>query len=170
MTAGMTTGAQENPYAIDLATNLILYSLGRPLVQDVHARREARLLLSQHNSEKLLVLSMLDWADRFGASTLSVFPRLSEVDDQVGEAVEDYIDQDYSAAINAMSSISLVMNGIVSEAVRLKDEARFWIYVSEWCVITCTFVSAGLIVRSLMVKRRLYREVRGTRLRLRAEV
>jgi hypothetical protein len=57
--------------------------------------------------------------------------------------------------------------GFRDEALKLKDQALFWIYVSEWSVVTGTFLLCSFVVWSLMVKRRLYREVEETKLRIR---
>jgi len=50
-------------------------------------------------------------------------------------------------------------------ALRLKDRALFWIYVIEWLSVSATFLVAGFAVWTLMVRRRLHREIAMTRLR-----
>ena len=155
----------SNPYAIDLATNLILYSVGRSLISDIHLRREARYLLSAFQAQKLLILSMLEWAEKFGANILHLSDRLTEVEAEAQEAVDFYLEQDYPSTISFMESMSLTVCEISDESLRLKDEALFWVYVSEWLVVTSVALVAGVVVWSLMVRRRMYRAVRSTRLR-----
>ena len=53
-------------------------------------------------------------------------------------------------------------------AIQAKDNALFWIFVIEWFVVTGTSMVAGALLWSLMVRRRLYREVGETRLDRRA--
>jgi hypothetical protein len=162
---GTTGVAGTNPYAIDFATNLILYSLDRPLINDIHARREARHLISLFNAEKLLIFSMMEWAESFGATTLPLSIRLAELDLEVEDAVNHYLDEDYQATIQLMQSVSDRVTEITGDAVRLKNEALYWVFVTEWLVVTSTSLATGFLVWSLMIRKRMYREIKSTRLR-----
>ena len=164
---GLAYGSRDsNPYAIDLATNLLLYSLDRPLISDIIARREARRLMSTFQAQKLLILSMLEWAEKFGANILHLSERVTEIEAEAQEAVDFYLDQDYPSTISFMESMSLTVCEISDESLRLKDEALFWVYVSEWLAVTSVALVAGVVVWSLMVRRRMYRAVGATRLRI----
>jgi len=156
-----------NPYALDLMTNVILYSLGRPLLTDILSRRSARVSIATFRSEKLLVLSMMEWADKFGANTLPLSNRLGELDSQAAAAHEQYLDQEYDSVISTMSAISSQMKEITALAVHLKDQALFWVFISEWLVVTSAAIVAGLTVWTLMIRKKVYRPVRVTRLTLR---
>ena len=48
-------------------------------------------------------------------------------------------------------------------AVKAKHSALFWLYVTEWLVITATLLIVGSILWSLMVRRKMYKEVHSTR-------
>jgi len=52
---------------------------------------------------------------------------------------------------------------IEEAAMRLKDRALLWVYVTEWCAVSGTLLVSGLVVYSLLVRRKLYREVVVTR-------
>ena len=161
----LSSGARgSNPYAIDLTTNLMLYSRDRPLISDIHTRREARHLLAIFQAQKLLVLSMMDWADNFGANTLPLSARLNDLENKVENAKRLYLDQDYHEVISLMGSLSASITEITRDSVKLKDEALFWVYVSEWMVVTSAAIVAGVVLWSLMVRRRMYRAVKATRL------
>ena len=163
---GTAPGAREtNPYALDLATNLLLYSLDRDLISDIHARREARRLLSTFQSRKILILSVLDWAEKFGASILDLTDRMAELEKEAGAAVEDYLDQDYASTIEFMESMLSKATEMTAAALQRKDQALYWVYISEWLSVTSASVLAAVMVWSLMVRRRKYREVGRTRLR-----
>ena len=155
-----------NPYAIDLCTNIILYSLDRPLIKDLHARREARGLLTSFQAQKILILSMMEWADKFGANIFLLSGRLTDLEAEAEEAIEYYIAQDYGSTISFMESMSSRISEMGEEAIRLKDEALFWVFVSEWLAVTSTGIVAGFVVCSLMVRRRMYKAVEATRLKL----
>ena len=156
----------NNPYVVDMVTNLLFYSLGMPLIDDIHARREARRVLYHFQAQKLLVLSMMEWADNFGANIIPLNDKLKELEGEVGKAVGLYVNQEYDAAISFMESISTDVIGITEEAVRLKNEAMTWVYIIEYLVVTSTTLLSGYIVWSFMVKRSKYRSVDTTKLRM----
>jgi len=154
-----------NPYAIDLMTNLVLYSLGRPLVSDIQLRHNARTRLSTFRAEELGILSMLEFADKFGANTLSLSKRITDLESDVKDALNRYFEQDYTGSINLVEAVSVALTEIGNDAVRLKDQALFWVYVSEWLTVTAASTFGGVMVWTLMVRRRMYRAVKVTRIR-----
>jgi len=162
---GLGYGTRDtNPYAMDLATNLLLYSLGKPLISDIHARRKARSLLYGFRAQKLLILSLMDWAESFGANTRSLSSQLVILENQTEGAAGSYLVQDYAATIDLMESLSARIGGISKEAVRLKDDAMFWVYISEWLAITSVAIASGAVLWSLMMRRSVYRAVQATRI------
>jgi hypothetical protein len=164
---GLSAGSRDvNPYAIDMATNLILYSRGMPLISDILTRREARRLISTFQAEKLLVLAMMEWADMFGANILPLSDQLTELEEDVERATTFYLEQDYPDAISAMEEVSPKIMGITNQAMELKDQALFWVYLSEWLAITSVSLVTGAVIWNLMVRRRAYRHVGVTRLRI----
>ncbi len=153
----------RNPYAIDMVINLILYSVDRPLITDIHSRRQARHLLYDYRTRKLLVLSMMEWADAFGANTLPMTEELAELDDVSVDARDRFLEQEYDAVITSMHSNLAAIDVLTGEAIRLKDEALFWVYIIEWLVVTSTGLLAGVIVWGLMIRRMMYKAARTTR-------
>ena len=156
---------KNNPYVPDMATNMILYSMDRPLISNIHARRETRRLFASLQSQKSLILSMMEWADTFGANTLSLSERLTDLENEMENTINDYLDQDYDATISFLESVSPMVNEISRDAVRLKDEVLFWVYASEWLTVTSAGIISGVIVWSLMIRRRMYRIIKTTKLR-----
>jgi len=155
---------ENNPYALDVATNMIFYSLGRPLVSDIHLRREARRLFTNFQTQKSIVLSMMEWAENFGANVASISERLNDLERDMDEARAHYIQQDYPAAIFFLESLSAIVEGITRDALHLKDQAMFWVYTSEWLIVTATGILAGAAVWSLMLRRMMYLQVGTTKL------
>jgi hypothetical protein len=154
----------SNPYAIDLATNLIFHSLGRGTIKDIKARREARRSLSAFQAQKLLVLSMMEWADRLGADVSEAFEALRDLEAGAGVALGFYLEGDYPATISSMDEVSSGVNGITEDVVALKDRTLFWIYVSEWLTVTSVAMITSYLLWALMIRRRLYRVIESTRL------
>jgi len=155
---------EENPYAMDVATNMIFYSLGIPLIDDIQARREARRLFTNLQSQKSIILSMMEWAESFGAQVTSLNDRLTALEVDMDTATSAYLQQDYQETISLLGEVSGITREISNDAVRLKDEALFWVYLSEWLVVTATGIIAGGLVWSLMIRRRMYRTPGSTRL------
>jgi hypothetical protein len=52
---------------------------------------------------------------------------------------------------------------IVAEEV--KNEALLWVYLTEWLSVSGTALIVGFVLWTLMVRRRLYREVETTTFR-----
>ncbi len=162
---GLSLGSRgNNPYAIDLVANLLLYSLDRPLIGDILARREARSLLSTFQARKLLILTMLEWAERFGADITSLADRLTEVEDGTQDAVESFLERDYGSTITFMDSLSPTVSRIGQMASDLKDQALFWVYLVEWLAVTSVSILSASILWTLMVRRRIYHAASQTRL------
>lgn len=161
---GTLSGHRDtNKYTLDFATDLLLYSLDRPLISDIHARREARQQLSTFRTRKLLVLSMMDWAERCGANTLSLSKDLIELEQEAEKAEELYLEQDYDGAISFIKEVDSRVSEISAEAKRIKDQALFWVYVSEWLSVTSVSLVTGFVLWTLMVRRRIYKPAGGTR-------
>ena len=164
--SGWSGEGAVNPYVIDLITNLILYSVDRPLISDIQARKEARHLVSGIQSQKRLVYDLMEWADRFGADVSPIFGKLVDLEARAGEGISQYLDRDYAAAIDTMESISRGVAEIGRDAVRLKNQVMYWVFATEWLVVTSAAIIAGAVVWALMVRRRLYRDTGRTRLRV----
>lgn len=162
---GLSLGSRgNNPYAIDLVANLLLHSLERPLIGDILARREARSLLSTFQARKLLILTMLEWAERFGADITSLADRLTEVEGGTQDAVESFLERDYDSTISFMDSLSSTVSEIGQLASDLKDQALFWVYLVEWLAVTSVSILSASILWALMVRRKMYHAARQTRL------
>jgi hypothetical protein len=162
---GLGYGARDtNPYSIDLATNLLFYSVDRPLISDIQARRYARGLLHNFKAQKLLILSMMEWAENFGANTRTISVQLPRLDGEAQGGIDSYVEQDYPTAIAAMESLTESVGELTKEALELKDQAMFWVYVSEWLVVTSASILSGVVLWSLMIRRRMYKGVESTRL------
>ena len=153
----------NNPYAPDVATNLILYSLGRPLIADILSRREARRMFVSFHMQKSLILSMIEWADSFGANTLDLSDRLTGLDQGMEDAVDSYLEQDYASTISFLQSISPAAKEIARDVIKLKDDALAWVYLAEWLAVSGTSLTCAFILWSLMIKRRAFRNVATTR-------
>ena len=66
-----------------------------------------------------------------------------------------------------MAVLSSKLKEITALAVQLKDQALFWVFISEWLAVTSAAIFAGILVWTLMIRRKAYRPVKVTRLTMR---
>ena len=76
-----------------------------------------------------------------------------------------YFAQDYALVTSFLDSLSTTVVEITGSAVSVKDEALFWVYISEWLVTSSVAIISGATVWTLMIRRRAYRAVGVSRLR-----
>jgi hypothetical protein len=155
----------NNPYALDIATNMVFHSLDIPLISDIHGRREARRLFHNVQTQKSLILTMIEWASKFGADVTPLWDRLRELELELGDATMFYFRRDYAATVDFLDSMNAFVMEMTEDAVRIKNEALFWVFVSEWLVTSSVGLVSGVALWSLMVRRRAYRTVAATRLK-----
>ena len=58
-----------------------------------------------------------------------------------------------------------MLGEIEEDAIELKNRALLWVYVIEWLAVTGTGMVCAFVLWSIMVRRRLFKEVRTTRLK-----
>ncbi len=107
-----------------------------------------------------IVISIVDFAEKFGAKVDVLHSRLVELMEDKGEAADLYVASDYDEALSLLESLRQRQLSLVQEARDAKDRALFWIYVAEWLTILGTFMLSGSILWTTMVRRRFYREAR----------
>jgi hypothetical protein len=154
-----------NPYGPDMILAEIIFSTGRKLPEDVNLVHHLRNKFFAFRSSSTITMSFLEFIDRFGADTTSIASEMVEVFLKVGDAKDRYREQEYQASLSMMEDAIDEMESLRAEAIKLKDQALVWIYTIEWLTVSGVFLSAGFVLWSLMIKRRLYREVTVTHLR-----
>ena len=68
------------------------------------------------------------------------------------------------ATFSLMDEAFEEIEGLRADALRLKDQALAWVYLVEWLVVSGVFLLCGFVLWTVMIRRRLYREVSTTRL------
>lgn len=152
-----------NRYGGDMILNIFYYSVGKTLPESIELIHSVRDAFFRFNVEKKLVLAVLEFVDSFGANTAGLERKIAEADDGKEEAERLYIEGEYEACYEEMKLMADGLAKLNDEAMSLKDRALFWVYVTEWSAVSGTSVLAGFALYSLMIRRRLYREVSVTR-------
>ena len=161
--SGETWLGKDNPYAADIVINMILYSTQRQLIQDVDVFHRLKLGFREFNDRMNLLISLKDFVDKFGANTQKIQDMVLELQDMNKEAREEYLDQEFTECGNTLDASLLRFLEAEKVAKETKNAALIWVYVIEWLVTTSTLMLSSVALWSLMVRRRLYRQVETTK-------
>jgi len=152
-------------YYRDFAVNLMLYLAGRQLPTDYLVVHEYRSAIHSISVSKGLLMSLIDFVDSFGGNPREIDSQIIVLNAMVAESQEYYLDHRFEEALERAQLAIEKVKEIEQLSVRIKNQALLWVYVVEWLSVTGVSLLAGVVVWSLMVRRRLYREVRVTRLK-----
>ncbi len=153
----------HNPYTIDITANVIWFATGRELPDDPLRVHDFRRDLYDFNIGKSLLVSLLDFAEKFGANPAPMYRDLDEVQGLRAQAKDHYLEGRFDHAYQSMKEANSALESLEEKAANLKDRALLWVYIVEWLSITGALLVAGFVVWTLMVRRTLYREVSATR-------
>jgi len=163
--SGETYGFCENKYAIDVLANIITYTVGQKLPDDVLVPIRIRREFLDYRSRKSLFVSILEFVEKFGAGTDQLYEEFSAVDaGLVRQAKASYVEGDYDRALSGIRQGNEEVKALCDRALEARERALLWIFLVEWLAVSGTSMFAGFMVWTLMVRRRLYREVTTTRL------
>ncbi len=150
-------------YYGDFATNLMLYLSHNELPKDLETIHELRSKFSEYRSSKGYLLNIMDFGEKFGANMNPVSDIIARSDSKLKEATATYLDLDHQSSLQLLDD-SLGETGLgVRKAIDLKDQALIWIFVIEWTTVAGSFAVCGFVLWTLMVRRRLYREIETTK-------
>jgi len=148
----------------DMCANIVYFASQAELPTDPLQVHELRRLFRDYHDQRLLYLSMVEFVDRFGASTAGLEDELSEIEMVRGESYSAYMAREFERSYELMTDAFRRLKEGLREALRVKDAALAWIYLLEWLTVTATLLVASSVLWTLMVRRRLYREPRSTRM------
>ena len=151
-------------YYGDYVVNMAYLVVGVSIPQDIQLSHLVRRELAGYSLQKSVALSLIEFADMFGGNVMSLEKRIPRLEKIKEEAEELYIIQDYDGVLEKMAVVTEQLMELHEDAVRVKDQALFWIYLIEWLSVTATSLLCGFLLWTLMVRRRMYSEVGTTRL------
>ncbi len=154
-------------YYRDYSVNLMLYLSGRPLPTDHLVVHQYRRLIHHIAIGKNTLLSLMGFVESFGGNPRPIDEQLIYLDSMVGDAREDYLDHNFDLALSKVQGAFEKLKSIEELSVRIKDEALFWVYMVQWLSVMGVSMFCGVLLWTLMVRRRLFHEVKVTRLQSR---
>jgi hypothetical protein len=158
------TWMDNNPYIPDMFKNLIFYSTGRKLIDDVLIYHQLSSSFLEVRTRLAILVSLTEFIDKYGARSDAMQDVVMDLQDKQARVIELYLDGDFIACNDAFREAQDAFAEGEAEAMRLKDEALLWVYLVEWLATTATLMFCSFLLWTLMVRRRLYREVSTTRL------
>jgi uncharacterized membrane protein len=150
-------------YAIDVGSNLMIYLDKRPVPQDIVLVHSARSKMFEVETRRSLLVNLLDFCESFGANTQRILESFDEIDSVIAAGVPEYLDLRFEDMLETYGDAEELLKEAEQEAVKLKNRTLTWVYVIEWMGVTGTAMACGFVLWSIMVRRRLYREVSTTR-------
>jgi hypothetical protein len=154
----------QNPYSLDMLMSEFMFAAGWELPTDVVLVHNLRSRFSTFLATRGYIYSILDFIDKFGASTAPVVGDMKSIAERADEGRRQYLRQEYGDSYSTMEVAVAEMEALRSDAIRLKNQALLWVYVVEYISVTGIFLLSGFVLWTLMVRRSLYREVSVTRL------
>ncbi len=145
-------------YYRDATINTLYFAAGYPLPEDLLTIHQLRESWGELRMQRDFLLSLIEFADKFGAQVSQVTARIGEAEAVKRASDELYMDGEYAGALDKMGQAIGEYLRLQELAIKIKDKALVWIYTVEWLSLTGTFMVAGFILWSLMVRRVLYRE------------
>ncbi len=151
-------------YYPDFAMNLMLYVAQRQLPTDYVVVHEYRSNVRRVSIGKSMILSLVYFVESFGGNPARIDAEIAVLDSMKEQAKIHYLDADFVVALAASQATLGKLVEIEKLSIKVKNEALLWVYVVEWLSVTGVSLISGFAVWSLMVRRRLYHEVRATKL------
>jgi len=152
-------------YLPDFATNLMLYCAKRPIPENLDLVHTVRTRMATLAYRRIIITSLIDFVDKFGANPKRIFLALQEADAAGTEAADLYLMQEFDVAKEGAERALQLMDEAEAVADKVKNEALLWVYVSEWLSVTGTSLVCGFLLWTLMIQRRMYKEVAYTQFR-----
>ncbi len=136
----------------------------RALPQDVLLFRQLITDFLEYEERRSMAASVIGFVEQFGGRTDRLFQRFDDAAQMKAGADAAYLAGDYDRCLDIMREVKADQLAMMEDAMKAKDSALLWVYITEWCALTATIMVSGLVVWGLMVRRRLYREVGSSRL------
>jgi uncharacterized membrane protein len=144
-------------------SNLLYWIARVPIPEDMSLMIRLRSQLTKYFSTRDFVLSVIDFAEKFGANMNKAQTALKESDDARKEVISLYVDGDLEGSLETLDNALNKLDEVSERAMEAKDAALLWVYIIEWFTVSGTAMFSGAIVWTLMVKRSAYKEVGVTR-------
>jgi hypothetical protein len=147
----------------DFVSNMVYFLAGLTPPSDVNLLYTTRATFRDIQDLRQTISGLLDFISKFGADTRKVDEKLAESEEALQAARRSFVDLELEESKAGADEVLEMLNEAYALAFQARDDALFWIFLTEWLAVTATGLICGFVVWTLMIRRRLYREVRVTR-------
>jgi len=148
----------------DFLIYLVYFGAGKEIPEDIYRAHRLRNEINTHIAKKSMLVSLLEFVEKVGASTMSLYEGLDDIDALEEVAEEHYRKGEYDEASDVFEDVHREWDLLNVKAAKLKKNALTWIYLIEWLIVSSASLVTGVVLWSLMIRRSLYRAVGTTRL------
>jgi len=148
----------------DFLIYLVYFGADKPIPTDIYRAHRIREEINTHMAKASLLVSLLEFIERFGANTAKLYKDLDEINQREKVAEEYYRQDDYDGAAEVFEEIHRSWNDLNGKAIRLKESTLVWVYVIEWFAVSGVALASGFFLWMVMIRRRLYKEMKITRI------
>ena len=161
---GTTNRMMQWDWFQDFLIYLTYFAADKEIPVDLYRAHRIREEINTHIAKASMLISLLEFVERFGANTMRLYEELDAIEEVEKHAESLYVEDDYDGAAAVFEEVHAMWIDVNMQAARLKRQSLFWVYVIEWTLTSSVLIISGLLVWTLMVRRRLYREARTTRM------
>lgn len=154
----------EWEYCRDFGSNLAIYLARREVPQDINLVHLVRSRIFEINTRRSLLLNLLEFCETFSANTQGILSRVGEVDDVIDATIPQFLDLRFQDVLETYELADMMLEKLEEDAVQLKNRVLTWVYVVEWLFVTAISMLSGIFLWTVMVRRKVYKEVVVTRL------
>ncbi len=148
----------------DFVSNMAYFLSGLTPPSDAQLLSTTRLKFREIDAHRQMVIGTMEFVSRFGATMAKVDGKLAEVEESLARARASFVDLELDKSIEEAEEVLSLLREADDLALKAKQSALLWVFITEWLVVTATLLVCGFVVWTLMVRRRLYREVSVTRI------
>ncbi len=149
---------------VDLLSHLIYFPARVPIPEDLGLVHEIRLNFNTFRYKRIYLISAMEFADKFGANLRDAEKKLAGLLQDKETVDGQYLMQELEECHTNLLGLLECLDLLTKEVLDAREKALLWVFIVEWLVVSGTSMIAGLLLWSLMIRRRLYREVGVTRL------
>ncbi len=147
----------------DFVCNLQYFLAGLTPPSDLELLDATRAAFEDVYNQRQILISTLDFIAKFNADTRKADLKVEEALNSLEKARESFADLELSRSKELAEISYEKLEEAYHLALGAKDDAIFWIFVTEWLVVSGTSMVCAFVIWTLMVRRRLYKETGITR-------
>lgn len=159
----------QNKYSSEIMMNMIFWLSDTPLIDDIEVYHRMKSSFSEFRRRIGNLISLKEFIARFGANTQAIDREIMDLEEIYGEASEHYLDHDFVESAEVINRGLNLFSEAEDVARKEKEKALMWVYAIEWLVSSSALFISGFVLWTLMVRRRLYKDVRTTKLAYKEE-